>query len=270
MHIEVFGHTDIGKKRTNNEDSYLCHPIKDTKTPRFLLAVADGMGGHTGGEIASELAIETIKETIHTRFENHIISPSDYLELLENSVQKANINIFRRASEDEDLMGMGSTLVAALVSDKKVYITNIGDSRAYLIRKKQIQQITVDHNWKSEQIQKGQLAEEDIRNSPYKDLITRSLGLNENADIDTFTIETQPEDFLLLCSDGLYSLLSKKDILKAFRKSKNLKKTCHRLVDTANKKGGHDNITVVIAHFTKDDTARRSVADTVRIDFSKV
>jgi serine/threonine protein phosphatase PrpC len=269
MFLEVFGHTDKGKKRANNEDSYICYSFKNSRLPYYLLAVADGMGGHQGGEIASALAVETIRENARSKFSQEVIPGSEYAKLLETSIQQANKEIFSRAAADKDLTGMGSTMVAALISNKKTYISNVGDSRAYLIRGKNIEQITIDHNWKSEQLQKGQLSEEDIKNSPYKDLITRSLGLYEEAKIDTFEVDARPEDYLLLCSDGLHSLLSKKEILKTFTKFKNPKKISRRLIDSANKKGGHDNITVIVAHFLKEDSERRSLTDTVRLDFPK-
>jgi len=250
MNIEVFGDTDIGKKRSNNEDSYLCCSFNNTQKPRYLIAVADGMGGHTGGEIASALAIESIKDSIQLQFENPSSPDCDLSIALEDSVQQANLKIFRRASEEKDLTGMGSTLVAALLTDNYVYISNVGDSRAYLIKEKHIQQVTIDHNWKSEQMQKGQLTEKDIQNSPYRDLITRSLGLKDKIKIDSFKITTQPKNYILLSSDGLHSLLSQKEILKAFKKTKSPEKICQKLIDMSNKKGGHDNITVIVAYFT--------------------
>jgi len=249
MNIEVFGDTDIGKKRSNNEDSYVCYSFNNTQTPGYLIAVADGMGGHTGGEIASSLAIESVKDYIHSQFENLTSPDLDLSIVLEDSVHQANLKIFHLADAEIKLTGMGSTLVAALLTDTYTYVSNIGDSRAYLIREKNIQQITTDHNWKSEQLQKGQLTEEDIQNSPYKELITRSLGLNEKTKVDSFEVKTQPEDYILLSSDGMHSLLSQKEILKAFKKSKSPEKICRKLIDMSNKKGAHDNITVIVAYF---------------------
>ena len=249
MNIEVFGDTDIGKKRFNNEDSYVCYSFNNTQKPRYLIAVADGMGGHTGGEIASALAIESVKNYVHSQFKNLTPPDLDPSIVLEDSVQQANLKIFRRASAEIDLTGMGSTLVAALLTDTHTYISNVGDSRAYLIREKHIQQITTDHNWKSEQLQKGQLKEEDIQNSPYKDLITRSLGLNEKIRIDSFEVTTQSEDYILLSSDGMHSFLSQKEILKAFKKKNSPEKICRKLIDMSNKKGAPDNITVIVAHY---------------------
>ena len=216
---------------------------------RYLIAVADGMGGHTGGEIASALAIESIKDYIQLQFENSSSPDRDLSTALKNPVQQANLKIFRRASEEKNLTGMGSTIVAALLTSNHVYISNVGDSRAYLINNKHIQQVTVDHNWKSEQLQKGQLTKKDIQDSPYRDLITRSLGLNDKIKIDSFKITTKPKDYILLSSDGLHSFLSQKEILKAFKKTQSPKKICQKLIDMSIKKGGHDNITVIVAYF---------------------
>ena len=250
MKIEVFGDTDIGKKRPNNEDSFVCYSFNHAQKPRYLIAVADGMGGHTGGEIASALAIESVKDYIHSQFENLSSPDFDLSIVLEDSVQQANLNIFHHASAKKNLTGMGSTLVAALLTDTHVYVSNVGDSRAYLIRDKQIQQITTDHNWMSEQLQKGQLKKEDIQNSPFKELITRSMGLHEKANIDSFEVTSQPKDYILLSSDGLHSLLSQNEILKAFKKNNSPEKICRKLIDMSNKKGAHDNITVIVAYFT--------------------
>lgn len=249
MYIEVFGESNIGKKRSKNEDSYVCYSFNNTQRPRFLIAVADGMGGHTGGEIASALAIEGIKDYFHSQFENLTSPDRDLSMALEDSVQQANLKIFRTASAETKLTGMGSTLVAALLTDTHTYISNVGDSRAYLIREKYIQQITIDHNWKNEQLQKGQLKEEDIQNSPYKDLITRSMGLKDKIKIDSFEILIQSKDYILLSSDGLHSLLSQKEIFKAFKKNKSPEKICQKLIDISNNKGGRDNITVIVAYY---------------------
>ncbi len=251
MNIEIFGDTNIGRKRANNEDSFLCYSFDSTQRPHSLIAVADGMGGHTGGEIASALAIESIKDYFNSQFKN-LTSPNQDLSVaLEDSVQQANLKIFRTASEKTNLTGMGTTMVSALLTETHAYISNVGDSRAYLIREKHIQQITLDHNWKNEQLQKGQLKEEDIQNSPYKDLITRSMGLKENIKIDSFETAIQPKDYILLSSDGLHSFLSQKEILKGFKKNKRPEQICKKLIDMSNKKGGRDNITVIVAYFTE-------------------
>ncbi|MFC2167939.1 Stp1/IreP family PP2C-type Ser/Thr phosphatase [Acidobacteriota bacterium] len=268
MQIDVFGQTDIGKKRENNEDSYLCLSVQNNQQPKFLISVADGMGGHTGGEIASAIAVETIRKNALSQFSGGKTTEADFPIILENCVQSANHEVFNQASQNKELTGMGSTMVAALISENKFFVGNVGDSRAYLIRKKAIEQITLDHNWKNDQKKRGGFSEEDINNSPYKDLITRSLGLKSEVNVDIYKLETQAKDYLLLCSDGLHSLLSEKDILKIFKKEKDIKKICHKLIDAANKRGGHDNITVVLAHLKTERKEKKTGKDTFKINFS--
>jgi len=270
MHIDVFGQTDIGKKRENNEDSYLCLSLQSSQQPKFLISVADGMGGHTGGEIASAIAIDAVRKNALSQFDGALKPEAEFPLILEDCVQKANYDVFLQASQNKELTGMGSTLVAALISENKTFVSNVGDSRAYLIRNKSIHQITRDHNWKNEQRQKGGLSEEDISNSPYKDLITRSLGLHSEVKIDIYEIEPQIDDFLLLSSDGLHSLLTEKDILKIFKKTKDIEKICSKLIDSANKRGGHDNITVVLAHLKAEKKEKKLKSDTVKIESKNV
>ncbi len=267
MFIDVFGQTDIGKKRSNNEDSYLCLSFQSNQQPEYLMAVADGMGGHTGGEIASAIAIETLRKSALSQFDGAKMPEADFPMILENCVQKANHEIFLQASQDNDLRGMGSTLVTALIAENKTFVSNVGDSRAYLIRNKTIQQITLDHNWKNDQLQRGDLSEEDIKNSPYKDLITRSLGLHSETNVDIYKLESMSGDYLLLSSDGLHSLLNEKEILKIFKKHWNEKKICQKLIEAANKRGGHDNITVVLAHFKTEGKEKKTTNDTVKLNF---
>jgi len=236
---------------------------------KIVISVADGMGGHKGGEVASAIAIETVRKNALSQFDGAAKSEAYFPLILENCVQRANHEVFLQASQDTELTGMGSTLVAALVTENKIFVSNVGDSRAYLIRNKTIQQITSDHNWKNEQRQKGGLSEEDINNSPYKDLITRSLGLRSEVNIDIFELNPHADDYLLLSSDGLHSLLTEKDILKIFKKIKNIEKICSKLIDAANKRGGHDNITVVLAHLKAEKKEKKPKSDTVKLNFKK-
>ncbi|MFC2163713.1 protein phosphatase 2C domain-containing protein [Acidobacteriota bacterium] len=222
MQIEAFGHTDIGKKRQFNEDNYLCLELSsqssNNSAPHYLLAVADGIGGHAGGELASTLAINTLRETIliHRKRGDLHLKPQ---ELLVDSYQKANQGIFQLATEDERLVGMGTTLVAALITGNEVTISNVGDSRAYLFRNGQISQITLDHSWKAEQQRSNALSEKEILSSPFKNMITRSLGFEADVEIDTFHTDLFNDDYLLLCTDGLYDSIPVTKILKLLKKS---------------------------------------------------
>lgn len=272
MRFEVFGDTDIGKKREINEDNYLCLPLKQGSHQVFFLAVVDGMGGHAEGETASRVAIDILKKNIMHRLQIYKGEPHSIVSVMEDSIQSANQEIFLRASQDQQLAGMATTLVAALLLEKKATIAGIGDSRAYLIRKKSITQITKDHIWKNEQLDARSLSQEEIENSPFKNMVTRALGLKSQAVIDTFEVEIKPKDRLLLCTDGLYNLVPEMEILKIIRKHKSLKEIAQKLIDAANERGGHDNITVILAQAKmkgKDESPLTSFSDTAKLAFGK-
>lgn len=272
MKIEIFGHTDIGKKRELNEDNYLCLGISEKITgqpkPFSLLAVADGIGGHAGGELASTITINTLKENTLLHLKKH---GSSFLpkEVLEYSIQLANQAIFQKATQEAHYIGMGTTLTAGLVMGNKATLSNIGDSRAYLIRNESMNQITLDHSWKAEQLREKKISEKEISESPFKNMITRSLGYESNVEIDIFQIEFVDGDYLFLCTDGLYGPLSERQIMKVYRKLKKPEKICKKLIKLANKQGGNDNITGVIAYFGGEDSAVRQhspSSDTERLD----
>lgn len=273
MLIEAFGHTDIGKERLQNEDSYVCLQIslsasKDLPESRslvHLVAVADGMGGHSGGEIASSLAIKTLRERALSsqRDENPIVYMRSFLE---DSFQEANRKIFRLASGEKDLAGMGTTLVASLLFGGKAYTANIGDSRAYLFRNQTLTQITRDHTWTAEQLRLNPVSKAEIYESPFKNLVTRSLGFDSEVVVDIFEMDIQDDDYLLLCSDGLYNPVSSEKIRKIFKRYKTAEKICKKLIQSACQKGGQDNITAVVVQVREilsADRKRRSVLDTV-------
>jgi protein phosphatase len=276
MLIEAFGHTDIGKERTQNEDSYICLRFSllsaagqpESIAPVHLAAVADGMGGHSGGEIASSLAIETLKERALSSQQDK--NPAlDMRAFLENSFQEANRQIFRLASQEEGLVGMGTTLVASLLFGGKAFTANIGDSRAYLFRDQTLTQITRDHTWKAEQLRLNSASEAEIYESPFKNLVTRSLGFESEVVVDIFEMDLQDCDSLLLCSDGLYNPLSSEKISKIFKRYKTAEKICKKLIQSACQKGGQDNITAVVVQvreISPADRKRPSVKDTVKLD----
>ena len=272
MQIEAFGHTDIGKKRQFNEDNYLCLELSSNSSnnsaPHYLLAVADGIGGHAGGELASRLAINTLKENIlfHRKKGNLYLEPQ---ELLIDSYQKANQKIFQLASGDKSLVGMGTTLVTALIAGNETTISNVGDSRGYLIRNGSISQITHDHSWKAEQLKKKVLSEKEVLRSPFRNMITRSLGFESDVEIDTFQTDLFNGDYLLLCTDGLYDSLPVYKILKILKREKKPEQICRKLIKLSNKRSGHDNITGVVAHFNEKgqpDDQKHSLSDTVKLD----
>jgi serine/threonine protein phosphatase PrpC len=269
VRIEAFGHTDIGRLREWNEDSYLCLDLAPTGAegirPLRLLAVADGVGGQAGGERASALAVQTLEEVVRDRAAKSGAAP-DYAAILREAAQIANARIFGEAATDPALAGMGTTLVCALADGDRAVVANIGDSRAYHYRDRSLSLITRDHSWAAEQRRTNALSEEDIRRSPFKNMITRSLGYYEKIEADTFDLTLRPGDALLLCTDGLHGAVPEARIRKTVRRRKPPEWVCAKLIHLANEQGGRDNITVIIARFAKADGRRRpSPPDTVRL-----
>jgi serine/threonine protein phosphatase PrpC len=271
MPIAVFGHTDIGRVRETNEDDYLCLELglrrEGTGPSLYLAAVADGIGGHAGGEIASALAIQTLRDRFIGSSDGSV-SGTDHIEVLKACLEEINSRVYARASQDEQFVGMGSTMVAALVQEKRAVIANVGDCRAYRFRDGQWLRITRDHNWHEEQLQKGELTESEILQSPLRNLVTRSLGFEPKVEVDAFEVDVRPGDFLLLCSDGLYKSLTERQVAKILKGKKNLEEKCRRLIRTACRKSGRDNITAVVLHIQGGGTKpeeKRSLSDTVRI-----
>jgi len=230
-----------------------------------LLVVADGIGGHAGGAVASGLAAEALKEHFLLRLKE-AADPPPWTALLGESFQKANEKIFEKISEDNRLTGMGTTLVAAVATMDKAYVANIGDSRAYLVRGEEIIQVTQDHSWVAEQQRLNIMSPAEIEHSPFKHMITRSLGFEAKARVDLFEEDLEGGDFLLLCSDGLYAVVPDKEMLKVFHKSSDLEKICRKLLKLAAHSGSRDNITAVVARFgSPGKKAKRSPSATVRL-----
>jgi len=250
MKLESFGTTDVGRKRAHNEDSL---SISDELR---LFIVADGMGGHNAGEVASSTAVDTIQQFIRRCVKDKDftwpfgINPniSEEANILMTAIRIANRNVCVKAAEHYDYTGMGTTVVALHVEDDSIaHIAHVGDSRAYLVRNGIISQITIDHSWISEQIQKNIISQEDARNHRWKNVITRALGNKLNVDIDLNTIQMQTGDLILLCTDGLSTMLDDPEILKILTGAEGkTDRACKNLIQAANDKGGLDNITVIL------------------------
>jgi PPM family protein phosphatase len=219
-----------GRRRRHNEDSYVIQPP--------LFAVADGMGGAKAGEVASGLAAAAVQE-----------SGSDGQNgeaRVAALIEEANRRVFRRATEDRDASGMGTTMTVALVEDDRVAIGHVGDSRAYLIRSGELEQLTDDHSLVAELVRSGKLTPEEAESHPQRSVITRALGTDADVDVDTFSVEASPGDLFLLCSDGLTTMVDDQTILDAVEQHRtNLQEAAKALVNAANRGGGEDNITVV-------------------------
>jgi len=248
MKIRSFGASDVGKKREKNEDSIL---VDDEMG---LYIVADGMGGHLGGEFASRLAVQTVQEIFYklaedpeaTLIEEQEDAGVDLGERLKYSIRVASLRVYEEAERDDSLTGMGTTAVSMAIGDDKAYIGNVGDSRAYLVRDGQIIQLTEDHSLVTEQIKAGFINEEGAKTHRLKNIITRSVGYQKDVEADLFVRDLEVGDKFVLCSDGLTNMVADDEIFQIVDQRKGLKKTCEKLISAANDKGGDDNISVVI------------------------
>ncbi len=223
------GCSDVGHVREHNEDSILL------AAPLF--AVADGMGGHEAGEVASEIAIQTLAE----------MTP-EHLDAigLEQAVVAANLNVMRAPSQGVGRDGMGTTLTAAMVENERLLVAQVGDSRAYLLHEGIMQQITRDHSLMADMIESGQITEEEARFHPNRSVITRAIGSDPYMRPDIYELNVVAGDRLLLCSDGLNTMLEDREIAYILSSVSNPQKCCEELVKAALRAGGHDNVTVVV------------------------
>lgn len=233
MRINSFGHTDIGMKRKINQDSYLCDDANR------LYIVADGMGGHLGGEVASQHAVAAIQKFCN---ENKNLNPR---ERLDKSVNTSCNEIFLRSKEKSELSGMGTTVLVLLVQDDCAYIAQVGDSRAYLMQSGNIWQITEDHSLLNEEIRSGRISRQDAHNYQFKNVITRSVGYENQVQVDVYRRKLQSKDMILMCSDGLSGLVDIKEILEYVERY-GPKEGLKQLIKLANDRGGDDNITAVL------------------------
>ena len=221
--------TDSGRKRRRNEDAYVCEPP--------LFAIADGMGGAQAGEVASRLAAAALRESgADAGGEQRIV----------DLVQEANRRVYDRSTTDPDTSGMGTTITVALVEDEGVVIGHVGDSRAYLVRGREIEQLTEDHSLVNELLKSGKLSPEEAETHPQRSVITRAVGTDPDVDVDSFIVDTQDGDVFLICSDGLTDMVDDEHILETVERHRsNLDRVTKQLVTAANRGGGEDNITVV-------------------------
>ncbi len=242
LRLEVAELTDVGRRRDSNEDSMTRLVPKDPQVLErkgAIFVVADGMGGHAAGEVASEIAVETVRE------EYYEADSDEVLEVLAQAIKQANQVIYDRAVEQAARAGMGTTCAAVVVRGALAYVANVGDSRVYLIRDGQIRQLTNDHSWVAEQVRAGMLTDEQARNHAHRNVITRALGTQPEVEADLFVEALQDGDFLLLCSDGLSGPVSDEEmnrIISSFAPQEAVRK----LIAQANEEGGPDNITAVL------------------------
>jgi serine/threonine protein phosphatase PrpC len=242
VRIDVAKGTDVGRLRDHNED---CADAFSPADPAQrankgqLFIVADGMGGHRAGEVASTSAVQTISR------EYYDDSDGDTPNSLVRAIQRANALIHQQAQESSTQVGMGTTVVVAVVRGSDLYLANVGDSRAYLMRDGRVRRVTRDHSFVEEQIRAGILTREEARVHPQRNVITRALGSKPDVEVDTYSGKLMPGDSLLLCSDGLYEYVQDRDI-EAVLKEYPPHEAVPRLVALANERGGSDNITALV------------------------
>ena len=241
MRIESYGMSDVGRRREGNEDEFIREPQAG------LYAIADGMGGHAAGEIASGLAIDALAEAIHpSNWEPQSASPDDAGERLRNAVREANRRICESILAHEERRGMGTTLVALVIAGSAGVIAHVGDSRAYVLRDEELHRLTSDHSWVNEQVKMGLISDDAAQRHPMRNIVTRALGSRQEVQVDVSTVELLPRDVYLLCSDGLNTMLSDSQILEVLKAhADDPRAACAALVDAANRQGGEDNITVI-------------------------
>lgn len=240
------GKVDVGMKRTKNEDGVFISNTPIGPLPNLYI-VADGMGGHKGGAVASKLAIEAFCAYIESHSEVKMSCEQDTLNLLKRGIVHANYIIYREANKDETCKGMGTTLTLCTIVDDKIYSAHVGDTRIYLISNLKIYQLTIDHSLVQEMLEQGMISESEVKEHPQRHVITRAVGTYESIKVDTLISGLEEVEYILLCSDGLTSMLSDEEIKSlSYSESASLEDRVERLIAKANDKGGLDNIAVVM------------------------
>jgi len=249
MRVRFAGATDVGQKRTHNEDA-IYMPDQER-----LLVVADGMGGHASGDVASKMAVDTMAQFFHATGESPEITwpfmvnrdgRHDENRLI-TGVKLANLKIYELAQSNSRLKGMGTTLVAIYFTEDRVLIAHVGDSRVYLISDGEMQQITEDHSLLNDYIKMKRIGPDEVHKFPHKNVIVRALGMRDQVLVDLLTRQPRLGDVYLLCSDGLCDMVDDNTIQEVVKAEQNLDNCCNRLVALANENGGADNITVALA-----------------------
>lgn len=235
--------TDIGK-RIHNEDNFLL-PEKDGCP--MLFAVADGMGGHAAGAVASQLLVDELQGL------DQNLRPEKELELLRLAIENANLTIYRSAEQDRALRGMGTTLVAALILGTKYIAANVGDSRMYQFNGTSLHQITTDHSLVEQLVRSGAITRAEAHVHPQRNIITRAMGVSPVVDVDLFERDWSTGDILMICSDGLHGALEVDDIVSVLSSARSLENMCELLVQLALDNGGTDNITVILIQLEEGD-----------------
>lgn len=239
--------SDIGNTRKINQDTF--YVSKNEKYPIYL--VADGMGGHKAGEVASTMVKDIVVEHLgHNKIK--LKKELQVLKIIKKAIEEANTKIYLKSLQDEEYQGMGTTIVVSYVGKKYVYIGHVGDSRAYIIKGEKIEQLTEDHSLVNRLIKMGNITKEEARSHPQKNIITRAVGTSSIIEIDLIRQEYEDGDILLLMSDGVTNMLSDEEIFKEFKTSMDLQNSCKEIIKKANDLGGFDNSTIVAIKFSDE------------------
>ncbi len=236
--LKTFSITDIGKKRKVNQD-FVYTREKPVGNLSNVFIVADGMGGHKAGDYASKVTVETMVEEIENTTETNPVL------IFGKAIEAANEKIRKKASEDADLAGMGTTVVAATCIGNELTVANVGDSRLYIVNK-EIKQITKDHSLVEEMVRMGGIGRDEARNHPDKNIITRAVGAGKTVEPDFFTVMLEEGDVVLMCSDGLTNMLEDEEIRMILSGARDIVEKAYMLVEAANENGGKDNISVIL------------------------
>jgi protein phosphatase len=249
--VEINFQTDVGRKRNTNQDYA---GVFKNKAGIALAILADGMGGHLAGDIASEMAVNHIGERWT---ESDIDTADKAAQWLIQAIQSENEVIYEKGQSVPEYAGMGTTIVSAALMGQSYVLANIGDSRAYLVRNKQLIQLTEDHSLVNELVKSGEITQEMAANHPRKNVLTRSLGMPNTVEVDVASHLRVDDDYILLCSDGLTNMVSEETILAVLLSDDSLEQKVTMLISLANEAGGVDNITALVIHFDKNEEEDR-------------
>lgn len=269
---QVWSQTDVGRKRKHNEDSLVINPQLG------LYGVADGMGGHDFGDVASQTSLQVTQEELGKNLgvirdllrTNTDDSRRGVQEFLEQSIVYASDFIYKMSLNKAGARGMGTTLSVSIVHDRFAYLGHVGDSRIYLLRSGVLRQLTDDHSFVAEQVRMGLITEEEAESHPFRNMITRAVGASETLEVDTRIVELEAGDKLLVCSDGMHGYFSRSELQEEMNKRAS-HLLCDYLVDESNRRGGKDNITVVLVEMEEVEVSRDTVPEaTTQSDAGKV
>lgn len=241
--MNSFGITDRGKVRRDNQDSFLIEHIEGRNCLAAVLC--DGMGGEKAGNIASDLAAKTYIGALRQRLSSPKFRAAEVPRAMEDACSEANRMVYSYSCFDREYTGMGTTLVSAVIFEDRVFVLNVGDSRAYKITRKKIIQITRDHSLVQDMVDRGEISAAEARSHPRRNVITRALGVDENVPSDSFSPRLIRGDVLLLCSDGLTNMLEDREIFLASREHHGPLALGHALMDMALERGAKDNVTII-------------------------